>query len=259
MKPDKLLIIPQKDKLEDYMRLAEEYNCGFEYNDFFLPAVLENQQLLKECISLYNRSENRPLFSTMHGAFLDVSIFSDDPRIREVSDYRVTQSLQIATELNAQAVIFHTNFVPNFRLKSYMDNWVETNVKYWTKKLEEFPTLSIYVENMFDEDCELLARLGERMCANERFGICFDYAHAHVFGDEADISLWVERLAPYVKHIHINDNDFLEDSHLALGDGSIDWESFKRYYEKYFDGASVLLEVSGLEKTGKSLEFISSL
>lgn len=256
---DKLMIIPQRDSIEEYMRLADEYGCGFEYNDFFTPKLLDDEEELNKCIELYNKTGNKPRFSTVHGAFFDVTVFSDDPRIMEVSELRVNQSLEVAKRLGAHAVIFHTNYIPNFRVDSYMDGWVEKNVLFWSRKLKEYPELSIYIENMFDTDCELLGRLGERMKDYSNFGICFDYAHAHVFGDEKDIDIWVRTLAPYVKHIHINDNDFDKDSHLALGDGRIDWKKFKNYYQKYLKGASVLLEVTGIEKTRQSLEYIKNL
>lgn len=259
MKIDKLMIIPQKDKLAEYVALAREYGCGFEYNDFFIPSLLDDEEELENYIQLYNRPENKPLFSHVHGAFFDVCVSSDDPKIKEVSDLRVTQSLEVAKKLNADAVIFHTNFIANFLLESYRDSWVEKNIEYWSKKLSDYPMLNIYIENMFDADCELLTKLGKGMKEYPNFGICFDYAHAHVFGDESDIEYWVQQLAPYVKHLHINDNDFSRDLHLALNDGKIDWWRFKQYYEKYFTGASVLLEVTGLSKTRHSIEYLSQL
>lgn len=119
--------------------------------------------------------------------------------------------------------------------------------------------LSIYIENMFDTDPQLLARLGEAMKEHTNFGICLDYAHAQVFGDEKELENWVVSLAPYVRHIHINDNDFTKDLHLAVGNGKINWQEFKRYYTTYFPEASVLLEVTGLEKTKQSLAYIRQL
>ena len=259
MKINKLMIIPQKDNLTEYVALSREWGCGFEYNDFFNPSLLDDEEALEQRIQLYTMSENKPLFSTVHGTFFDVSVSSDDPKIKEVSDLRVTQSLEVAKKLDAEAVIFHTNYIPNFLVESYRDSWVKRNVDYWSKKLSEYPMLNIYVENMFDTDCELLARLGEGMKEYPNFGVCLDYAHAHVFGEEQDIEHWVSALAPYVKHLHINDNDFFRDLHLAVGDGKIDWWRFKQYYEKYFTEASVLLEVTGLSKTKHSLEYISQL
>ena len=62
-----------------------------------------------------------------------------------------------------------------------------------------------------------------------------------------------------MKHLHINDNDFGQDLHLSVGDGKIDWKMFKIYYEIYFPEATVLIEVNGMEKIRKSLDFLESL
>lgn len=97
------------------------------------------------------------------------------------------------------------------------------------------------------------------MKEHPRFGICFDYAHAHVFGDENHIEEWVKTLAPYIRHVHINDNHCKTDEHLAIGDGNIDWRRFLLYREKYFPEATILLEVKGMDKIKKSMEYLKSL
>ena len=40
----KLLIIPKRDNIEESLRLSKEYNANFEYNDFFLPFVLDDEE-----------------------------------------------------------------------------------------------------------------------------------------------------------------------------------------------------------------------
>ena len=74
-----------------------------------------------------------------------------------------------------------------------------------------------------------------------------------------EIEEWVKALSPYVKHIHINDNDLVSDLHLALGEGKIDWKRFKEYYETYFPQASVLVEMKNLADVEKSLKYIQTL
>lgn len=259
MKIERLFMIPDPEQMEKSIKIAQKYHCGFEYNDFYVPAVLEDEKKIAERISEYISCENLPEECTMHGAFLDVSIFSDDPRIFGVSDYRVEQSLSIARKIGAKAVIFHTNFVPNFRVDYYCKSWIERNVAYWKEKLEMYSDISIYMENMFDMSYELLADLAKELAGYSNFGVCFDYAHAHAFGDERKIDEWVKALAPYVKHIHINDNDLVNDLHLALGEGEIDWECFKAYYHTYFPQASVLIEMKDLQAAEKSLEYIANL
>lgn len=259
MRIEQLLLIPDKENIAMSLNLAEEYGCGFEYNDFYLPEHLDQEAWIQERTVFYQRLNKRPGYCTLHGAFFDVTVFSDDLKIRQVSDYRVEQSLGIGAALGVAGVVFHTNYMPNFLQASYRNAWVDKNAAYWAEKAAAYPELNIYMENMFDTDAGLLAELGKKMQGIPNFGICFDYAHAHAFGNEQRIGEWVEALAPFVRHIHIDDNDFISDLHLPLGNGRIPWDDFKKYYEKYFPKASVLVEVTGIEKIKKSLDYLRDL
>lgn len=259
MKIDRLLIIPDPEKMEQSIALAEEYGCGFEYNDFYLPQLLDDAEACEKRVRFYKDRCDLPAYTTMHGAFFDVTVFSDDPKILAVSDERVEQSLRIARLLGAKAVVFHTNFVPNFHADYYHKNWVERNVSYWKEKLETYCDIDIYIENMFDMSYELLEKLAERLSSYPNFGVCLDYAHAHAFGEAGKIEEWVKALSPYVKHIHINDNDLRNDLHLGIGEGKIDWKRFKMFYETYFSQASVLVEMKGTDAAEKSLRYLQML
>ena len=49
----KLLVIPDRENIEKSIALANEYNLGFEYNDFFIPDILDNEQLKENIIKDY--------------------------------------------------------------------------------------------------------------------------------------------------------------------------------------------------------------
>lgn len=266
MKVKQLLIIPKYEEIEEFLDLAREYHAGFEYNDFFLPGFLDQEAQLEERIAGYealrdarSQTGEYPSYCTMHGVFLDITVFSDDEKIRKASDERIHQSMEIAKRLGVRGVVFHTNYVVNFLQENYRTGWVKKNEAYFRALCQEYPTIEVYMENMFDFDPVLLGQLAEAMKDVDNFGICFDYAHAHVFGQEDKIEEWIKTLAPYVKHLHINDNNFIIDSHEALGNGKIDWKRFQHYYETYFPNASVLIEVTGKDKVKASLEFLTGL
>ena len=255
----KLVIIPDADNIEKSISLASGYGTGFEYNDFFIPSLMEDEKAFGQRIEFYRDKVKDMPFSTLHGAFLDITVFSDDPKIKAVSDLRVRQSMDAAKALGVKGVIFHTNYMASFLSDRYRDNWVIRNYEYFLGIMKEYPGREIYMENMFDEDPELLKRLAEKFEVGGQFGVCFDYAHAHVFGKGASIEKWCEDLSPYIMHVHINDNDLKEDQHLAVGKGSIDWKAFKDNYNKYFGDASVLLEVRGYDRIKDSLDYIKAL
>ncbi len=248
-----LLILPKQDELKEYLSIAEEYKLGFEYNDFFVPDLLDDEEKLKEVIAKYKACE-LPKFTTLHGAFFDVIPFSVDRRIREISDGRIRQSIEVARELSTKAVIFHTNYNPFLNSKAYMESWLETNTEYWSGILKMYPDMNIYLENMFDISPDLMEALSERLSGYANYGVCLDYAHASL--SDVAPEVWAERFGKYVKHIHINDNDLVSDLHLAWGAGKINRQNFYQCYDKYMQGASVLIETSTMDNVKKSLEVL---
>ena len=250
----KLLIIPKRDNIEESLRLSKEYNANFEYNDFFLPFVLDDEEKKKEIIDFYKSLDRDRSEDTMHGAFLDVTLHSTDDRIREVSELRVRQSMEIAKELGIRGVVFHTNMIANFKDAVYMKKWVDTNAAFYKTLLQEYPGIYVFVENMFDFDPDMLLALAKEMENEPHFGICLDYAHATISKVEA--KKWFEVLKPYIKHMHINDNDLKNDLHMALGTGKINYKELKELLESGEIEPSILVEVSKLEDQEASLVYM---
>ncbi len=239
--------IPEYERLEEWLSLG----ISFEYNDFMLPKVLEDSAEKKRRIQKYLELKRDRSNDTLHGPFLDIAVHSQDPQIRRVSDYRIRQVCDIAERLEAKAVILHTNLIPNFYEPNYRKGWVNQNEEYLRKLLKDYPSLEIYMENMFDEEPDCLVTLAERM-QDERFGICLDIAHAHI--SKTDIDTWLKQCEPYVAEYHINDNDGRIDSHLPVGDGQIPWN---KVLSKLNVDVTTLVEVSDLEKFKRSMDYLN--
>lgn len=251
----KFLIIPEYDKFGESLMLADEYNLGFEFNDFFEPDVLSKNPNYQKILNYYTGYE-LPDKLTMHGAFYDVTIFSEDDSIRDISERRVKKSVEIALEAGCEKVIFHTNINPFITSKSYKRNWLERNKIFFTKLCESNPGIQILMENMFDFSSEDLVLLMENMSLCRNFGICFDYAHACVYGE--NIEEWASELSPYIKHVHINDTCGKEDLHLPVGKGELDWTKFNDIRKNYFPDADILIETPGYDNQKASLDYMTS-
>jgi sugar phosphate isomerase/epimerase len=253
----KFLIIPKISNLDESLKLAEEYSFGFEYNDFFIPDTMDNKQKKKEIISIY-KSVKLSSYNTMHGAFFDIIVFSEDKKIRDVADYRIRESIETALEIGAKGVVFHTNHTPMLKSDFYLKGWIDKNTEYFSRICDEYENIDIYLENMFDDTPFMLKNLSENLSDKNNFGVCLDYAHANVFGVDADD--FVKELSPFIKHLHINDNDLKDDLHLAVGDGKIDWNIFKKHFEEDFKNAkSILIETSDINSQRKSAEYLRTL
>ncbi len=242
--------IPRLEQLEVFCEYSSLYGVAFEYNEFFIPQILMDEEKKKEIIGIYKSLDRDRSRDTLHGAFLDIVVNSGDPEIYEISKKRVYQCMDIAKELGIKAVIFHTNYITNFKSSGYRQYWIERNEEFWRETLKEYPDLMIYLENMFDESPELLAKLAERMKDEERFGVCLDFAHAFISGTPIDE--WVDKLKPYIKHVHVNDNDGYEDCHFPVGQGKFPWECFKGWIASMDNNPSILIEVKGAEEFKES-------
>ena len=64
-----ILLIPEYDRLDESVAMAEKYHAHFEYNDFYFPSVYMNQDEIDKRVERY-LSYNRDIsMDTMHGAF----------------------------------------------------------------------------------------------------------------------------------------------------------------------------------------------
>lgn len=249
-------IIPNIGNLDAYAELAQQYSFGFEYNDFFVPDLLDDETALKQRIALYKGLDRPKGKDTLHGAFLDIVPFSQDSGIRKHSIYRMQQSIEIAGQLGCRGVIFHTGLIPGMvGDEKYRSHFLEATADTMRMLLKQDSEIEIYCENMFDESPLELAALEELLRGEGRFGVCLDIGHMMLATDKPEE--WFQALGRGIRHFHMNDNYLERDNHLAMGAGKIDWKRIFALVEQYgLEDRSRLLEVSSLEKIQDSLEYL---
>ncbi len=250
-------IIPDLKEIDEYMTLASEYGAAFEYNDFFEPTVYEDGEEKERRIEQYLSLDRDRSEDTLHGVFYDIAVISRDTVIREHSRRLVRQSMDIADRLGCRGVVFHTGLLAGLNTEGYIGGWISGMCGFLRELAGEYKNLNIYVENTFESYPDIFKALMDKMSGIGNIGLCLDYAHAALTTTSEEI--WYESLAPYIRHMHINDNDLISDLHLAAGDGNIDYTKFKTLSEKYDTEGRILLEVNGIDKARRSLEYMASL
>lgn len=251
-----LYIIPSWSHIVESMQLCNDYEVAFEYNDFFSLQMLEDEDATWEKLCFYRALHRDTRSDILRGAFLDVAVHSEDAQMRAASEQRARKTMEIGATLGVRAVIFYTNCIPNLGQEAYQQHWLQSNESFWRQILHEYPEQEVLLENMFDQTPNLLATLAERLAGEERFGVCFDYAHAMTLGSACAAAARGDRLLPYIKHVHISDNDLQNDLHLPVGTGQIDWAAYDRYMRRFAQKRSVLVDVKGIEAQQKSLAYM---
>jgi sugar phosphate isomerase/epimerase len=109
----------------------------------------------------------------------------------------------------------------------------------------------ISIENLYSSD--LLADIGELLAFFRELdcdiGLTLDVAHAHLAGNA---TLFFNALKDRIIHLHVSDNDGVEDRHWDIGEGNIDWKQIAEKTREIKYNGLVIME--GMELVGASVD-----
>ena len=200
--------------------------------------------------------ETTNLKLSLHAPFSDLNIASLNDRIWEESVRQIEESIERAYEYIEEICVIHPGIISPMAFKTPEKSRERsiTAIKRISRCAKECG-LSVAVENM-GRIIPLLGQRPEELAAmleavgEDNVGICLDTGHANTTKTLEGFL----RLKEKIIHMHANDNHGDEDEHLALGDGSIDWDNVFRSLAGY--NGCVVVEVNSLEDGIKSLEFL---
>lgn len=188
---------------------------------------------------------------TFHAPFMDLSPAAVDARIREVTLQRFSTVLEFASVLKPKVVVFHSGYY-RWNYDNKVDRWLQGSLETWTQlngKAEEMGVM-IAIENIFEEEPDNLIMLAEEM-HSENFGLCIDVGHINLFS-RLSIQHWLDVSGPYIKELHLHDNNGSADDHLSVGDGTIDFETVFKMTDQ--SDCVYTIEAHTVENARKSLQ-----
>jgi sugar phosphate isomerase/epimerase len=239
-------------KLRDYLALIRKRKYDLE---IYLPASVLGQLERVDLEVLLDNLDWGPAL-TIHAPFMDLNPGAVDPMVRSATQMRFKQVLSVASVLKPRAVVFHAAY-DRWRYAGKRELWLENSMETWPRVMEiasRIPDMRVAVENVFDEDPEALGMLIERI-SSPQFGFCFDTGHFNLFSTMT-MEEWFERLGRHLVEVHLHDNGGAEDSHKALGSGTVDFARFFRLINEHRVRPVYTLEAHEPEDIEPSLEKI---
>ncbi|MCR5026834.1 MAG: sugar phosphate isomerase/epimerase [Methanobrevibacter sp.] len=234
------------DTLEDSLEFIE--SLGIKYSELLHQYPHEKFDL--DILNSFN------LRYTIHAPFIDVNIASLSTKSRLSSIEQIKDSIKLANEIDASAVVVHPGLVP-FLLKDQPDKIYEI-ADNSIKELGEYSHdlgVNTTIENMPAFESMIyqdMNRLNETL---EKFDMAmtFDIGHAHHSGISPD-NMYFDS----IKHIHAHDNFGDDDTHLPLGEGNIELKRIIDEFEKKNYDGIYMIEVNDKDSIKKSLEFLKT-
>jgi len=197
---------------------------------------------------------------SVHSPFSSINIAEPTKMLRRTFLKILSQSLKNAYKIGAEAWILHpgyyTPFTINFKELAQKVSLDSINTLY--KEAENYG-VSLYIENLPGRNALL-----NNLESTESFlkkvegnvNLCLDIGHANIFeGSEA----FVKKLHDRIGYIHAHDNVRDFDRHLAVGEGTVNWNALTDLLKKFKYEGWITVENLSMEDSRKSLDVLSKL
>lgn len=263
-----LLNFEGKNTIIDFIHQAHDHNFSvveivaeppFCYIDKITTQEKEN---IKRIAEKYN------IELTIHATFSDINIAAINDNVRDFVRSEIKKNIEFAAGISATKITIHPGDYGaiGHSYPELTNQYNRESVEIFTKYAKKH-NLKIGYENMpfmteyqFPEksDIQKIIEL-IREINSEHLGITWDIGHSHTLG--YDVKTCYETFKNELIHIHLNDNMGVisgwRDTHLPIGDGTINWKEFFDVIKDY--QSTMVFELSSWDKIEKSLEYISSL
>jgi sugar phosphate isomerase/epimerase len=258
LEPSKFSMHAQWGNRDRAYGLCESLGLGIELVSLAVPPALNDEQEFSRQSRAYHKELARlPVFKSMHGPFMEIAPHSLDSSIATASALRVGRAMKAAREIGCSAVIFHTGINTLIQAPGYIEQAISRQVTFWSDILDRYPETTVLLENMWERSPSVLSGIAESI-GDDRFGVCVDCGHAHIHGARGPAE-WITELAPYLRHMHWNDNHGDIDSHLPLGAGNLDWPSVVRATNALRRKPQVVLEVGSIDAAETCIRFLRAV
>ena len=225
---------------------AREYGFGLEIAEFCTAWNIDRRFELTD--SRVQESLQGISNSILHAPSNELFPCAIDEKARELAAYRYRQAIDLAKRYGSKKVVIHGGYHPWM----YYPVWyVGQSVSFWKDFLKEDPGVEIVLENVLETQPDLILEILEGV-DDPRLRMCFDVGHINAYS-YIPIMDWLETCAPWIGHIHVNNNDGRQDLHQGLQDGIIPMKELLQRIESLCQEATITLEMT---QTKSSLEWL---
>ncbi|MCK4910062.1 MAG: sugar phosphate isomerase/epimerase [Thermodesulfovibrionales bacterium] len=242
------------DLLDDYLSAIIEHKLDIE---LYLSGSILDSMKPGDAALILEKLTHSPRM-TIHAPFMDLNPGAVDSRVLEATRARFHQAFDVAEVLRPVNIVLHSGY-EKWKYDHDIDLWLQSSLSFWPEFIQRAEAIDtrLAIENIFEDEPESLALLMKSL-DNPMVGICFDAGHCNIF-TKVPMSRWLDVLGPYIIETHLHDNNGDLDSHLALGEGNIDFHAVMAALSEAGQDVVHTIETLTAEDTFKSMKTLQAI
>lgn len=165
------------------------------------------------------------LACTLHAPFFDLAPGAIDERILAASRAKLELAFGLIAVFRPSSIVCHLGYEKN-KHGYKKEAWFAASLATWQGLLAvaEERGVPLMLENTYEEGPEQHQRMLGAL-ASPMAGFCFDVGHTLAFA-KSRWQDWFPAMAPWLKQLHLHDNNGERDEHLPPGRGKFDFPGF---------------------------------
>lgn len=255
----RVLIASQGENWAFVPGLARAFGLGVEVGDFADPDLLEGDWRARWA-ELRPLLEQIPGERALHGPRSDLNVGLRDRGLAAFGRERCRRAMEVACEIGAGTLVFHTGYNPLIRAPGFDRRWTQRSAEFWRGLGEEAGPMGLLLllENVWEGHPQVVRDLVDAVDL-PAVRACFDVGHANVFG-RRPAAEWLAVLGERAAQVHLHNNDGRSDSHAPLEEGSVDYSRLLPLLALMPQPPRLVVEVrGGREEVEGSLVFLRRL
>lgn len=196
---------------------------------------------------------------SVHAPFADINIASPSRCILKAMLKRLENSIRLASSIEAYIWVFHPGLKTGISVFYPGEDWVQNReTAQLLYGIASNYGLSVAIENVPEPYPFLMKSVidFEKFYneVSDSIGLALDVGHSNINGQT---ELFIKNFKDKIIHVHAHDNDGVEDSHLGVGYGTVNWENFVKLLKEISYKGVVVVE--SVEKVGESVNSLKSM
>ncbi len=221
------------------------FNIEVDFNCTSCPVEPQSVQRAAEYLKPFNMSAHSRCPALIH----------ENKTIETAQQWGFLSEIFIASQLGIKELNFH------------LPKYVELNNTNYNKivqflsaagKLAREKNVSLILENNWQGNFSGSGDFLRIFDAFPELPVCFDTGHAHIACKGKELE-FMESIKTHIRNVHIHDNKGDDDSHLAIGDGNINFAEVLAFLKQKTDAKKLIIEnrnEADMQKTLKALSLL---